>query len=116
MADKSGYVLDVDSFCDLAVQAKGVRDEVAQKVSTIKANISKLHGGDIDGLSGGQGDAINAALDNINQLCDGIMDHTNKIYIVADKKANAMSAAYKDHGGDDVLKRVEAENRRISKT
>lgn len=114
--NKSGVILDIPAMCELAVSAKGFQEEVNSYLDKIKALINELHGDGIDGLSGGQGDDINAALDSITQMADEIKKICAQINYIASKKADAMNEQYKDHGGADQKAKAEQAKNAIKRT
>lgn len=115
MASKSGVKLDIVALCQLAVAAKGFRDEVIEYLDEIEKNVANLHGGDIDGLDGGQGEAISNSLDSVKKMCGEIRKLTNQIYVIADKKADQVSEQYKDHGGNDQYTAIKNQEAAITK-
>lgn len=115
-SNKSGVILDVPAICELAASAAGFRDELTEMLDKISAQIKDLHSDSIDGLSGGQGDAVNAALDDITQLCDEIKHICARICKIATDKATKMNEQYKDKGGADQAARIAAQKNAIKRT
>lgn len=114
--NKSGVILDIPAMCELAVSAKGFQDEVSEILDKVDAAVKELHGDSIDGLSGGQGDDINAALDALIQMSAEIKKICAQISYIASKKADQMNEQYKDHGGADQRAKAEAAKNAIKRT
>jgi hypothetical protein len=95
MATKGGVTLDIPAFINLATQAKALLDNVTTQIDGMKGVLAKLREADIDGLSGGKGEEINAALETVEKMANEIRKLTQQIYIIAHNKATQMDEAYK---------------------
>lgn len=114
--NKSTIKLDIPAMCELAVASKGFAEEIGGLLDELKAAVNELHGDSIDGLSGGQGEEINAALDELMGMSEEIKELCTKINVIASSKAEKMNEQYKDHGGADQLAKAQAAHAAIKRT
>lgn len=108
-----GVTLDVPAICRLAVSAGGLRETVAACVEENEKQINALREAGV--LEGEQGEGIQAAFDELSKSSKHILELVNTIYTLANKKAEAVDVAYREHGGQALSETLSQTNAKIKR-